>query len=152
MHVGPITTSKEIKCLTEKEVQAPTVESMLINISYIRLSPFESQNFLIINDFIYRSRHWLNFNQSANRGDSARSCSVTSYGLSEVVLHSGGAYITSHNKHQGGLHVVLGQWYKNAHNIIKKKSNMSGTIIYGLTMSSCTTLSINKLCTFFTFK
>ena len=44
---------------------------------------------------------------------------MTSYGLSEVVLHSSGAHMTSHNKHHGGLHVVLGEGYKNAHNFIK---------------------------------
>ena len=27
----------------------------------------------------------------------------------------------SHNKHHGGLYVVLGEWYKNAHNFIKKE-------------------------------
>ena len=48
---------------------------------------------------------------------------MTSYWLSEVVLHSGGAHMTSHNKQDGGLHVVLGEWYKNAYNI-SKKSNL----------------------------
>ena len=32
---------------------------------------------------------------------------MTSSRLSEVVLHSGGAHITSHNKHHDGLRVVL---------------------------------------------
>ena len=82
------------------------------------------------------SHNSLNFNQSANSWDPARSCSMTSYGLWEVVLHSGGATMTSHNYH-GGLHVVLGEWYKNAYNL--KNSNMSGTILIGLPISSSIT-------------
>ena len=74
----------------------------------------------------------LNFNQSEDFSDPARGCSVTSYRLSgEVlhrVLHSGRAYMTSHNKHHGGLNVVLGERYKNAHNNSNTNSNMSGTI------------------------
>ena len=45
---------------------------------------------------------------------------MTSYGLSEVVLHSVGAHVTLHNKHRDGLHVVLDEWYKNAQNFIKE--------------------------------
>ena len=45
---------------------------------------------------------------------SARSCSMTSYGLSDIVLHLGWTHVTSHNN------VVLGERYKNAHNFIKK--------------------------------
>ena len=45
---------------------------------------------------------------------------MTSYGLLELVLHSGGAHMTSHNKHHGGLHVVLAEAYKIAHNFTIK--------------------------------
>ena len=60
---------------------------------------------------------WIN--QSANSWDPARICSMTSYGLSCIVLHLGWAHVTSHNKQHGGLHVVL-EWYKYAHNFIQK--------------------------------
>ena len=46
---------------------------------------------------------------------------MASYGLSEMLLHSSGAHVTLDNKHHGSLHVMLGEWYKNAHNFIKKK-------------------------------
>ena len=41
-------------------------------------------------------------------------------GWSGVELNSGGAHMTSHNRHHGGLHVVLGQRCKTAHNLIIK--------------------------------
>ena len=66
------------------------------------------------------SCHWLNFNQSANSWYPARAALWCHNGLSEVVLHSGGAPMTSHNKHHGGCHVVFREWYKKAHEFIKK--------------------------------
>ena len=38
--------------------------------------------------------------------------------------------MTSHNKHYGGLHVVLGECYKNAHNFIKKKNQICQEQLY----------------------
>ena len=57
----------------------------------------------------------------------------------------------SHNKHHGGLRVVLGERYKTTHNFIKKELNMSGTILYRLSMSSFTNLNIHMLCILFSF-
>ena len=47
--------------------------------------------------------------------------------------------------------MVLGERYKNTHNFIKNKSNMSGTILYGLSMTSSTNLNIHLLRIFFSF-
>ena len=44
---------------------------------------------------------------------------MTSYGLSEMVLYSGGAHMTSHNKQHGGLHMCYEMDKKNAHNFIR---------------------------------
>ena len=90
---------------------------MLINVLYIkdiclRMSEFSHYQFI--------DCHWLNFIQSENSWDPTHSCSVMSYGLSELVLDSGGVHMMSHNKHHGGLHVVLGEWYINVHFFIKK--------------------------------
>ena len=60
--------------------------------------------------------------------------------------------MTSHNKQHGGLHVVLGESYKNAHNFIQKKSNVSRNFLYGLSMSSSPNLNIHLLWVFFSFK
>ena len=55
---------------------------------------------------------WILTNQLIPETLPGAALCMTSYGLSEVVLHSGGAHMTSHNKQHGGLHVVLGGWYK----------------------------------------
>ena len=78
---------------------------------------------------------------------------MTSYGLWEVLLHSGGEY-----------DVTQAAWWPpcRVRRVIKKaitfykklykNSNMSGTILYGLSMSSSMTLSIHLLCIFLSFK
>ena len=76
------------------------------------------ENSLINNDLV--ERHWRNFNKEKNYWDPALSCTMTSYGLSEVLLHSGGSHMTSHSNHHGGLRVVFGQLYHNSHNFIIK--------------------------------
>ena len=91
----------------------------------------------------------LNFNQSEKFSDPARGCSVTSYRLSgEVlhrVLHSGGAYMTSHNKHHAGLNV--------RREIQKRSQQQQQKFKYVwndfLSMSSTTTLGLHLLCIFF---
>ena len=120
---------------------------MLIYISYIkdvrvRMSEFSHYQ------LFHESCHWVNFNQSANSWDLARSCSITLYGLSEVVLHSGGAHIYDVIQ-QASWRPPCGIRFKCSQ-LYKKKSNMSGTILYGL--SSSTTPSINLLSIFFSLK
>ena len=74
------------------------------------------------------------------------------YGLSCIVLHLGWAHVMSHNKQHGGLHVVLGEWYKNAHNFIQKNQMCLEFFLYGLSMSSSPNLNIHLLWVFFSFK
>ena len=64
---------------------------------------------------------------------------MTSYGLSDVVLYSGGAYMTSQS-----VHVVRSVIQKGSQ-LYKVKSDMFRTIVYGLSMSSPITLSIFAL-------
>ena len=40
--------------------------------------------------------------------------------------------MTSHNKHHGGLHVVLGERYKNTHNFIKRIKYVWNNFIWAL--------------------
>ena len=104
------------------------------------------QNFHIINAFMEATIDWILSNQQIPKTLPDLLYDVI-LALSEVVFHSGGGHMTSHNKHHGGLHVVWAEWYRNADNFIKRK-NMSGTILYGLSMPSSTTLSIRLQCIF----
>ena len=123
---------------------------MFINIPYITDICLWMSKFYHHQRF-HGSRHWLNINQSANSWDPARICSMTSYGLSCIVLHLGWTHVTSHNKQHGGLHVVLGEWYKNAHNLIQKNQMCLEFFLYGLSMSSSPNLNIHLLWVFFSF-
>ena len=92
---------------------------MILDILYVKDVPLRMTGF---------SHYWLYFMAAAiyrNLFDQKipeilRGSALWRHGLSEVVSHSGAAQMTSHNKHHGGLHVMLRQRYKNAHSFIIK--------------------------------
>ena len=73
-------------------------------------------------------------------------CSMTSYGLLEVLLDPGGAHMTSQNKHHCSLHVVLGEWYKNAHNFMKDPKYVWSNYIWALSVILLCILFPLKVC------
>ena len=123
---------------------------MFINIPYIKDICLWISKFSHHQRF-HGSRHWLNFNQSANSWDPARICSMTSYGLMYcVALRLSPCDVTQPATWRPpcGVRRVIQKRIQ----LYTKKSNVSRNILYGLSMSSSPNLNIHLLWVFFSFK
>ena len=101
--------------------------------------------------WFHRSRHWLNFNESWDQIPETLSEPYPSrhnHAVKSVFfsLRCMETHLLWRHKYHGGHYVVLGEWYKNAHNICLEQF-----YIWALNVIIYTTIRIHLLCIFFSF-